>query len=240
MVVIAVIAILVALLLPAMQTARESGRQVSCLNNLKQWGIAVTTYLADQRWYLPSENNVSNPSTTPDPGAWYNELPPLIGVPPYIEVFGAATPFKYPNEHVWWCPTARAQFGPPTLTAGGNAFDYGMNNVINGTGTRGPNLSSTQNHTYVERVRSHSKVIFMGEPNSRVPFISIGSIADRHLNRTKANFVYLDGHADLRETVAANTVSEGSGSSSNPIIWKTDSNALYWGVFPNKGNQPVN
>jgi prepilin-type N-terminal cleavage/methylation domain-containing protein/prepilin-type processing-associated H-X9-DG protein len=44
LVVIAIIAVLIALLLPAVQAAREAARRASCVNNLKQLGLAVLNY----------------------------------------------------------------------------------------------------------------------------------------------------------------------------------------------------
>ena len=53
LVVVAIIAMLAGFLLPALRGARGRAQQASCINNLRQLGIAVTLYVQDNRGWLP-------------------------------------------------------------------------------------------------------------------------------------------------------------------------------------------
>jgi prepilin-type N-terminal cleavage/methylation domain-containing protein len=57
LVVIAIIATLIGLLLPAVQTARESGRRSACMNNLKQWSLAMLARENAKRTFPPGRLN---------------------------------------------------------------------------------------------------------------------------------------------------------------------------------------
>ena len=53
LVVIAIIAILAAMLLPALKSAQEMGKGIKCIGNMKQIGLAIHNYAGDSNGYLP-------------------------------------------------------------------------------------------------------------------------------------------------------------------------------------------
>lgn len=117
LVVIAIIAILISLLLPAVQQAREAARRTQCRNNLKQIGIALHNYHDVHSQFPPGR---MSPSRGQDVGmtCWYGHLSPLYHVLPYIDQANVYNSMDHNNT--------RVRFGTPLCDANGFVADLAI------------------------------------------------------------------------------------------------------------------
>jgi prepilin-type N-terminal cleavage/methylation domain-containing protein/prepilin-type processing-associated H-X9-DG protein len=137
LVVITIIAVLMGLLLPAVQAAREGGRRTVCQNNLYQLAFGLIRH-NDEQGFIPGWRN--KPLSAVNPGLYSWALP----IAPYIErkdIFNAWSSNNVssaPYVSVFTCPSSPA---PSTTTSVlayvGNAGAGGTGVVVSGTAAAG-------------------------------------------------------------------------------------------------------
>ncbi len=88
LVVIAIIAILAAMLLPALNKARATARKTACMNNYKSIGLAMNLYVDDHNGYYPLAARIaSSGSSTTYYSIWTSNHPalPVTFIAPYLK-----------------------------------------------------------------------------------------------------------------------------------------------------------
>src|SRR5436309_7204196 len=104
LVVIAIIGILMALLLPALQAAREAARRTQCTNNIKQMGLGAHLFADAHAGGLPtSGENYTMLNDTPTKGAAFDRHSFFTQILPYIDqqlLFDKIDLTRYYNDDV--------------------------------------------------------------------------------------------------------------------------------------------
>ena len=211
LVVIAIIAILAAILLPALNSARERGRQANCVSNLKQFGTAFISYCdANNDFYPPSSESYLKK----DVWNWAYEF--------YRSKYVPGSP------EFWRCPTASGiltgdNFLKNLSASAGNYpanftyVAYGYNNVT--VGTMAASLKDSSGAHYIpggaasiqpaktSQMKMTSTCLILTETKSNdnllngVWVVGNGSTDKHDLHNNGANILWADGHVShLQET----------------------------------------
>lgn len=178
--VITIIAILAALLLPALARAREMARQVVCTSNLRQMGLAFQMYATDNGGFLP---RLMAPTKE-----WFEVITPYLSMKP------CPGETDRHRSRIKQCPSAPQRSASVTFN-----YSYKFNNRLRRTQPEG---SSSQVNVPFRRIGSipfPSKTILVfdgvADGNSGAHIDPMGrwmQAARRHGGR--ANLLFVDGH----------------------------------------------
>lgn len=131
--VLAVIAVLVALLLPAVQQAREQARKLQCQNNLRQLGIGLGHYQFLHKTLPPGAVAVTVPinvERAPEGIGWIGQILPQMGEQAiYLQVNSEEPLSSFPSDTALTNEMARAIDDKDSLSAGSGESDAGKFSV---------------------------------------------------------------------------------------------------------------
>jgi prepilin-type N-terminal cleavage/methylation domain-containing protein/prepilin-type processing-associated H-X9-DG protein len=184
LVVIAIIAVLLGLLLPAVQKVREAANRTSCLNNLKQIGLALHNY-HDANGSFPSGYRCfvqKNPAYTAPGWGWAALLLPYVEQDNLYRQINFNLPVEYPGHavvranalKVFVCPSDRAAGvftvldanGSPLVQAATNSYAacYGAGGEIGDEPGNGNGLFFRNSHVRIADVTDGtSNTLAVGE-----------------------------------------------------------------------------
>jgi prepilin-type N-terminal cleavage/methylation domain-containing protein/prepilin-type processing-associated H-X9-DG protein len=177
LVVIAIIAILAALVLPALYRAKQAVHTTTCLNNLRQWGLATQIFVADNQDLLPQDGGPNGNSIE---HGWYNDLPKAIGLRCYAEMPWHTNAAIEPGRCLWICPANARR------SNGTNLFHYTLNEHVNGPGAGAQRKFSSIPQT--------ARTVWLFD-NGKLAGVAQENNVHTNLHNRGANFTFLDGHS---------------------------------------------
>jgi len=178
LVVIAVIAILASLLLPAMHLARQAANTSVCLNNLKHWGLATQMFAAENDDLLPEDGSPND--INQDGHGWYNDLPQVLGLPCYAQMPWHTNASIDPGKCLWICPANLRR------SNGTNLFHYCLNEHVNGPGAHAQRKLTS--------VPCPALVVWLFDNGGQAGVAQQNNV-HTNLHSGGANFTFLDGHS---------------------------------------------
>ena len=193
LVVIAIIAILAAMLLPALSKAREKARMTACLSNLKQIGLAHCMYTDENEdWILPVSIYV--PEGTTNAVYWVS----VLGNGNYGVKWISRKEPSTQGSH-FRCPSEQAPFDDNTKGGFKFATHYGANAMLCGT-TADRTKKRYNKYRTLATMITPSTVMYASDfyrlDNLASDYIATTRFSNRHSADYKQNMVMLDGHAE--------------------------------------------
>ena len=187
LVVIGIIALLAALIFPAINDSIRASRQSTSLGNLKQWSGAFMLAVGEFDNEMPSDGGPQ--FKMEDENAWFNRMPPFLQLPSLKKATQDQLP-KVGQKNVWINPGAS-----DTFSGAGVPFCYGFNDYLSTVAE--PNMKVT-------RVLLPTKTILMAEKKVDDPSPAVNPDNIRTNFGTKdpmdpealANVIFVDGHGE--------------------------------------------